>query len=324
MKLLTADIHLDDNPQNEYRWKVFQRLKDAALKYGVTSIYILGDAVDRKDRHSAVFVNRLVAELKELARIAPVRISRGNHDTPLRGPAFWEFLYLLTDVFYITDPTPDGDVLILPFTPNPMEDWRGLNFRDYKALFLHVTVTGAISENGRELEGQKLPLLPRSVHVYSGDIHTPQTVKNLTYVGAPHPVKYGDSYPCRFLVLNDDYEIAHEVILESDRKLVIEVNSLEELAQVYVREGDRARIRFNLSYHEVDKWGEIEASMTAWAKENQVQIVNTEVIVDTPRTAGEVDLELTPEQVLYDFAEMEDIPTELLEVGISFLQEARG
>lgn len=329
MILLTSDTHLDDNPANEYRWAFFAELHKIIQQYAGTptqieAVFHLGDFVDRKDRHSAAFVNRVIGELQNLVEWVPVYIMRGNHDTPLRGPAYWEFLSSTVEgLQYIIKPTPVGDLLLLPFSPDPMEEWKGLKFSQYKALFLHATVTGAMSENGHELTGGPMPLLPRSCKVYSGDIHTPQQVKNLTYVGAPHPTKFGDDYPCRMLVLDDKYDIYQEVLLTPPQKHMIEVNSLEDLVMHEIAEGDQLRIRFNLAFDEFDNWGATQTRIAEWAAQYGVEIASLEVVVDTPRVVGEADLESSPETILRNFALEESIPEDLLNLGLSLVEAAK-
>ena len=79
--LIFTDIHLTDNPREEYRWRVFD---DAIVQFlflkKATDIMILGDLTDRKDNHSASLVNRLVRNVKRLAELAPVTVLMGNHD----------------------------------------------------------------------------------------------------------------------------------------------------------------------------------------------------------------------------------------------------
>lgn len=319
MILLSGDWHLDEDPDNEYRWGIFGQVRKLVLNRDISHVYCLGDMLDRKDRFSAQFVNRLVAELKETGSLIPFSILRGNHDTPLRGPAFFEFANDFPfDIKYISEPTPRGRLILLPHTVNPAEAWRGIAWRDFHCALMHVTIAGAITENGFKLTaGQRLPLLPRHLKLYSGDIHTPQIVRNITYVGAPHPVKFGDRYPCRVLLLDENtFEIAEEVELPATRKHVIEISSLDELPTV--KPGDRAKIRFRLPSEQIDKWGEIEQQLTIWARDNGIEIAGTEVIIEGG--ARELDLDMAPEQLLREFAESEGISKDLLADGLSLLK----
>lgn len=325
MILLFTDTHFDDNPSNEYRWRTFEHVRNVARERAVSHIYHLGDFVDRKDRFSSVFVNRLIHELIELSRVAPVSILRGNHDSPLCGPPFFDFLNrVLTDVHYVTEITARGPLLLLPFTPSPLEDWASIRFSDYRAALAHVTVTGAVSESGYTLTGGRLPLLPPRLRFYSGDVHVPQRVRNVTYVGCPHPVRFGDDFPCRLLLLSEDtFEIAEEIALQPPRKRVLEVSSLDEVRLLAAQTGDQVRIKFHLSPEDVVRWAQIEGDISAWAREAGVSVVGVEALIEQPRL-GIIDLDIAPETILRQFASEEEVADGLLSVGLDLLREAAG
>ena len=136
MILLSADWHLDDQPQNEYRWLVFDQVRSVVSSYQIDAVFVLGDMVDRRDRFSAAFVNRLLFELRDLAKHTQIFILRGNHDTTLKLPNYFEFI-TEKNIYYISQPTNYGKkALLLPFTPNPREDWKELGLRKFNALFM--------------------------------------------------------------------------------------------------------------------------------------------------------------------------------------------
>ena len=86
--LLTADWHLDDNPANAYRWQVFDHVRAALGERPISLVFVLGDTFDRKDRHSAALINRFLVEIDTL----PFVFLRGNHDTTLRPPNYFDWL----------------------------------------------------------------------------------------------------------------------------------------------------------------------------------------------------------------------------------------
>lgn len=325
--LFTTDWHLDDQPQNEYRWKAFDSVREAVREYEVGHVYNLGDMIDRKDRFSGAFVNRLIHELEETGKHAPITVLRGNHDSPLRGPAFFEFVNRLAGrVHYVTEPTADGVLLLLPFTPTPAEDWAGINFADFKAALMHVTVEGAVSENGTELVGTQLPPIPRGMRLFSGDVHVPQQIKKLglTYVGCPHPIKFGDKFPPRMLVVDgDSFDVVAEVPVRSLRKHAVEVGSLDELRALDVDPGDHVRVKFNLSTDDVERLGEVEAALSEWARERRVEVRSSEFAVQGrgDRLGDDVDLDVKPETLLRQFGEAEELADDLMGVGDELLRE---
>jgi DNA repair exonuclease SbcCD nuclease subunit len=316
--LLTADWHLTDQPQDEYRWRAFDHVRAARKSNGVTETIIAGDLVDRKDRFSAAFVNRLLAALET---IAPVIVLRGNHDTALREPNYFDWMadMLRADVHYITEPWTTGRMLLLPFTPTPTEDWEKLQFADFRAAVMHATVTGARVSNGIVLENPGFPKLPPHLKVYSGDIHHPQHVNGVTYIGAPHAVKFGDDYKTRMLVIHPEtYDMVLEIPIETPRKLIAEIRSIRELP-LNVRRGDQVRIRINGNIE--DLTGN-EAAIALWAQEQGVTLAGIDVIVETTHAGRGVDTTQTPEAILREFAVHEQIGDDVLDVGLALLKEA--
>ena len=324
MLLLLSDTHLDDQPDNEYRWDCFEHVHAAIDGHAVTAVYHLGDFVDRKDRFASAFVNRLLAEIENVGARVPFTILKGNHDDPLRGPAFFEFVNgMVFGVRYITKPTPDGDLILLPFSPNPIEAWRDVRFADYRAAFLHVTPGGAVSENGFELPGSRLPAFPKHLRLYTGDVHVPQTIGQFTVVGCPHPIKFGDRFQPRMLLLDGDtFEVVEGIPIAAVRKRVIDVSSIGELGAVEVGMGDKARVRFSLGSADVNRWGEIEAAIRQWSLDSGVEVVATEVVVQSARAGvGAVDPDVSPETILRQFAGEEGVVEGLLDVGLDLLRE---
>src|SRR5262252_274304 len=300
MNLLVTDLHLDDNPENDYRWAVWEQILPAVIQHRIERVFILGDWVDRKDRYSAAFINRLMTEVYRIAGRAFLIVLRGNHDTAMAPPSYFDFLASPIENFmYVTAPLPmHGEpLLLLPFTKTPKEDWQHLNLGNYKAVFMHATVTGATVENGTVMENTNFPVLPRDVKFYSGDVHVPQKVRNVTYVGAPHPIKYGDSYPCRMLVLDRAYDIVNEISLSPPRKLIVDITDPSQLARLQTRHGDRIKIRYACSPEAIEAWGHDEQVIAAWAEERGITIAGTEVVVGVRATGRDLDTEQTPEQI---------------------------
>jgi hypothetical protein len=289
-------------------------------------VFILGDWVDRKDRFTARFINRLFDEIYRLCARARLVVLRGNHDTSMQPPSYFDFMAggPIDGFEYITSPRPipARHLLLLPFTASPKTDWRDLKLAEFKTVFMHATVTGAVVENGMVMENKNFPVLPRDVLFYSGDIHVPQQVRNVVYVGAPHPIKFGDSYDCRMLVLNDDYRIILQLPLTPPRKIMADIRDLADLDGLTARHGDQIKIRYNCPPSQIENWGETEQAIIQWASEHGVVVAGTEIIVGT-RTPESVDPAETPEAILKGFAEREGLSEDLLRVGLDLLGALR-
>ena len=327
MYLVVGDLHLDDKLENEYRWGIFEHIRTAVLQYPINAVIQLGDAVDRRDRFSAAFVNRLLTELRSLAARTKIFILRGNHDTTLRPPNFFEFLNDDHAIQYIHEPVimaAAGGVsaLLLPFSANPKSEWEQFQLAKYAAIFMHATVTGAVVENGIVMENSHFPILPRRPKIYSGDVHVPQTIGNVVYVGAPHPVKFGDGYPCRMVLLDErTFDITLEIPLTPLRKFMLDITSVDELRHLNVRHGDQVKIRFQCPPSRIGEWGAIETFISEWAANLGVTIASTEVLVESVHTTQGTDPEQSPEQILKEFAASERLSEAMLTVGLMLLNE---
>lgn len=319
--LLTSDWHLVDQPENEYRWQIFNALENAAVEHGEREIYMLGDVCDRKDRHSAVLVNRMIHEFTKLTNIGlRFTILMGNHDRPLNGPPFWQFLNEHPNILFIDKPTEDTrQMLLLPYSANPKQDWQDIDLGAYDAIFMHQTVTG-VKENGRVLANDKMPELP-NCRIYSGDIHTPQKVGPVTYVGAPHPVKYGDEYPCRMLILNKSFGMAGQIDLYPPRKCIAEVRSIDELNRLSLKSGDQVRVRWKLPVNSMDEWSINEEAVTAWQQQTGVQISSLEPTIVMDESQPFIEFDEAPESVMEAFGKAEGLAGPLLQYGLSLVAQ---
>jgi DNA repair exonuclease SbcCD ATPase subunit len=275
---MMTDLHLTDNPADEYRWDCF----DAVVQERPELLFILGDLGDKKDRHSSKLVNRLVPQLKLLVkRGCEIYILMGNHDAATPGSVpFWSFLNEIPMVHFITSPTACGEIVLLPWTADPAEDWNLIDFNLYKCAMMHETVSGVDIGGGRTLTKTDPFRFPPHLIVYSGDIHIPQDVGQVRYVGTPHPVKYGDSHHNRLLKLRDDYS-STEIRLSPPQKRVIVLSDTMELNHLNVMRGDQVKIRFTIPASRIEQWPVEQEAIRQWAQHRGIEIGKIEVTVET-------------------------------------------
>ena len=339
--IITADWHLTDAPADAYRWQVFAALRKEVKKRKPREIYVLGDLGDRKDRHSAELVTKLVEELVQLRAVlqeqqsddyeSTIHIIMGNHDEPLKGSPYWSFLQHLPGIEFYTEPTEliedNGNrLLLLPYSPTPAAAWAAFKMESYSVIFIHQAVSGVI-ENGITISNPTMPLFPRNALVYAGDIHTHQKVGPVQYIGAPHPVKFGDDYECRMLVLHEaDYSIADVIELHPLRKHMFDIASIAELNALRTKPGDQARIRFSVPLERMAYWPAEREQIGAWGKARGIELASVEAIVEAsapmPAVDGEAapDLYSDPALVLASFTTSEGIGAELHATGAKLLQ----
>ena len=335
--ILTADLHLTDSSEDAYRWVIFKELRRIAAETHDTEIVILGDLTDRKDRHSSELVNRLIQELSALADKNDITILMGNHDRPINGRPFWQFLDRINSrsLRFVTKPLDraGGSELYLPYAANPAEEWAQVKLSGRKVIFIHQTVTGAIGNNGHELENKKMVSFPRGVRVYAGDIHVPQKVGPVTYVGAPYPIKFGDDYPCRILSLDSRYGIAQEHLLTPPAKRILRISSLEELGRITINPSDKLRVFYSLPIAHLESWPDIKTKIENWSDSVWASLVSVEPTIvgraaDAGSTPDEPQTErfdaLTSEGILRAFAEAEGVSDSMLNYALALTKKLAG
>lgn len=256
--ILTTDLHLTAREDDEYRWSLFETLQDIRDNDGARSLIILGDLTDAKDNHSAALVNRVVTSIVAVG--LPTIVLMGNHDYKVIGSPYFEFLNHLEHVRFITEPTMIGEWLFLPHSrADRIPGWSMM--RDKPAYcFMHQTIRGAIGENGQRMEHgiEGVEGHWGATKIYSGDIHVPQQVGHVEYVGAPYPVHYGDTYKGRVRVLrsaeHDDY---HDYPWRGVQRATLDVGSDGGIPDT-LRAGDQVKVRLTLRADEMHEWHSIK------------------------------------------------------------------
>jgi len=313
--LVISDLHLTIDPTEEYRWECLGTLFELARDD--KQVLILGDITDRRDRHPADLVNQVVSVLRYLTEDggAEVTILQGNHDRPVYSAvhAYWTFLDEFDKIRFVTQQESLGDAILLPYHDKPEDAWEHIDFRPYRAAFAHIPM--------RQLD-QLVTLLPRMPPIiYSGDEHPPKTVGKVTYVGAPHPVKYGDDYRCRILQLGDDYEIVRDITLHPPGRRMIDIKTAADLANVAVNSGDSAKVRLHLELDQAGDWSAEQAKIAAWALEHGVALTSVEPMIAIPTLNSAIPEVGDPKSVLASYLDALNIHPALRDTGTHLLDE---
>lgn len=326
--LIVTDLHLTDDPSTEYRWGLFPWLNEQIKEHRVRSLLVLGDVTDAKDAHRSALVNRVVSSFSSL-RIDDITILAGNHDWLKQGEEFFRFLNLLPNIKFITQPYEDftkGGPLayFLPYSKNPYKDWSGMDFSHYDLLFMHQTIKGAVASNGQEMDGEELPDFsgPR---VYSGDIHVPQTIGGLTYVGSPYHVHFGDNFKPRAILL-DRNGVEHDLHFETIKRVVIKATSLQELRRKRLRAGDQVKLRVELSEAEKHQWHRIRREAVEYLEACQVSVHGVELIVAKANKRVEVGGRqgralLSPQELITRFVDREELGANILDAALDIMED---
>lgn len=288
--LVTSDLHLTDRPDDAYRFRLWDAggfLESTVQEHRCETVYILGDLTDAKDHHSARLVNTIVDTLAAFhARTgAAIKILRGNHDGTDPGLPFFRFLEHLPpwlEFFAGAGVAEDGEVLLIPHQRDPAEFTRLLEFGVGTGVpwlvLAHQTFRGAIAENGSALDGIVRPAVP----VVSGDVHVPQELGTVLYVGAPYAVRYRDTFVPRVLVVRGGWNQAvdyHSVpVVPRMRRPVLEVRELAELEQADTEGAVGVKVRVLLWRSQFGGWAEFARGVRSWAAGRGLPLVGPELV----------------------------------------------
>lgn len=333
--LLVSDLHLTDRPGDSYRWDLFAQLRDLSNEHGVTDLFVLGDLTEFKDYHSSRLVNRLVDSfyfLRKTSRVIEVHILKGNHDGLDPAYPYFSFMRRIPWAHFYAEPTwlefGTDSVLMLPHTRQPETDWKDLQLGEASHILLHGTVTGAVSESGQTLPGIPLDMFRglRECTILAGDIHVPQVVgKTVEYVGAPYPIRFGDEFEPRALLVQG--HTLTSLPLHNIRKVTITVNALS-LGDAFdtLREGDQVKVLIELTDSELGEFQQIKREVTeqvsiAKAVLSKVQLVHKQSAKPKLRGHSIAGLRRTPETEVREFCKRNALSEELEHVGLELLKE---
>lgn len=270
--LVTSDTHFSDNPRDAYRFKLFDFLSEQKEKHKVNYILHLGDVTEKKNDHSASLVNSIIKGLKTLD--APIYIDRGNHDGLNPSLPYFHFLNEIPGIIFCTDFCVSHK-LKLAFIPHQRDE---SDFHKYikqvpdgYIALLHQTVTGAISETGQQMTGFSVPP-NRARAIYSGDIHNPHKVGSVSYIGSPYPVRMGDNYKARVLLLdvNENNIVETDLHFDAPKKLHLHIRDVSEIPKL--TKGDQVKITLELTRAEIVEWANHKKGIMDHCQQNGIEV----------------------------------------------------
>jgi DNA repair exonuclease SbcCD nuclease subunit len=339
--ILVADLHLTDRERDEYRWELVPWLRELVSVRG-GPVIVMGDLTDEKDRHPARLVNRIVKALRSLE--CQVYVMMGNHDYIDAGCPFFGFL--TGQVEFVQNPTllcmRNGqdepiECLMLPHTRTPTETWDRLSSGEYArakpdivesadVILCHQTFKGASAGGGHVMrEGVSSTYWSERGfrgRVFSGDIHVPQKIGDVTYVGSPYPIAFGDQHEGRALIVElDGVKVKKHL---SIRRASLELHDVDEILDSGLRTGDQAKVRVHLSRSEFATWDVARARLAAHAATMGVQLFAVELIEKKGRRRSVLDQDdaatrgsnSRPVDVLRAFCETRRIDESLEDVAV--------
>jgi hypothetical protein len=342
MILVTADLHLSDNPRDAYRHEFQKVLRQLVKQHKVETVLILGDLTEEKDHHGAWLVNRIVDHLNRLRRYCNVVIVQGNHDYVDANSPFYKFVEHIKDISWISSPMEAGQCgggglpalhelafsdlgkcLLLPHAPNYKKDWHGIKLKSYDWVFTHNTFQGCNIGNGRKLSGIS-PNIFGKAKVISGDIHIPQKMgPGFHYVGAPYLVDFGDVYIPRVLLVSNKGKLT-SLPVPGPQKRLVDITSLEDLSnQPQLNAGDILKVRFTITGELRPRWQELQGKVREWGEQNGFMIHIVQPILHEESRPGKkaaATTTKTDEQLLRTYAKHRGIDERTLKTGLNLMR----
>lgn len=291
--LITADLHFSDSPRDYYRHQfVRKELLEVIGDNKVKTLVILGDLTEKKDRHSSWLTNTVAEHLNILGSWVKVIILQGNHDALDVACPFFYFVTMLRgsrQIRWIGDPSLItveglGRCLFLPHTTDHRR-WVELPMGSVDWIFAHNTFKGTISESGKELDGIPTDVFPKGVRVISGDIHKPQVVGPVTYVGSPYLIDFGDNFDPRMLLIKKS-GVVKSIPCTGPQKRLLHVDYVPDAKFVVSGEshaGDVVKVRVPVTKEVYAEWPEIQRKVRAWGESNGVEVHTIQPVVESSK-----------------------------------------
>ena len=263
--IITSDLHLTNNPLDDYRFELFKFLRVQCQEHDVKTVFILGDLTDLKDNHSSKLVTKIVHCLTSLSKYVKVIILKGNHDYIDAAEPFFGFLNKMEQVKFVITPKRcmgigGSTFMFLPHTRDPLGEWDNMgldNTLGIDYIMMHQTMDGSLASNGYSLKGLKTSIFKKSQsRIFSGDIHVPQNIGKVTYVGSPYHVHYGDSFKPRLLLVSGGTQRdLHFPTLHKHTIRISHPDKLKGWTETHnVRPFDQVKVRLSLGRSDYVDW----------------------------------------------------------------------
>lgn len=333
--ILTSDLHLTTNPRDEYRWELFPWLAEQCRKKKARWLYILGDLCDAKDNHPSSLVNSVVQALLGLVEAADLDrlvILRGNHDGVDPDWPYFRFLGEFPKVKFIATPQrmwnsePSADVFLLPHSRSPSKEWDDVvraQWSRCSCVLAHVTVQGAEAENEKRLDGVSVSVFAKARKVWSGDVHVPQVRGKVEYVGAPYPIRFGDSFKPRVVWL-DDRGKAHDLYFPTIARRLLDLEPPIK-ALPSLRRGDQVKVRVHLSRSEYGRWRELKEGIREGASSAGIDLVAVELVPkqEDARSSAKPSklMRVQPNRLFAEFCKHAKVDIETSKVGKALMEK---
>ncbi len=329
MYLLIGDPHLTDRPRDAYRFGLFDWIRKQQAKYKPKHTIILGDLCDRKDKHSALLVNRVVDELRQLH---DTLVLMGNHDYIDPNNPFFGFLNHLENVRFITKPLACDGMALLPHIRDEKQFKAACAAFEHRPdiVVLHNTFEGAIAESGAHLAGfstTPVVALRARLGAFAGDVHRPQRAGPITYVGVPYTVRFGDDFDPRCLLVRSD-GTTKDLHYGCPRKWALTITGPADLlSNDSLYDGDQVKISVRLTREEMPEWRTIRRAVLEACDKLRLEVFGVDLKVATPAAKKAVRIDKTSRktdsEIITEYCKAEKAADAVRVAGLKFIEGQR-
>lgn len=333
-----ADFHLEDNPLTEYRWKIFPWIKETIKDYEIDELIILGDLTEKKDKHNANLVRRIVENILAISFSTKIHILCGNHDY-INTPFFSFFNEITKNIIFYDEPDVYKDSLV--FIPHMDNDCfvRYLNnFSRYKEgnnyFFIHQEISGIKLPNNHTLTSgvSKEVFNDVNVPIFSGHIHQPMKVGKVEYIGAPYPIYFGDNnYSGRAMLLDTDAKKSKSTYIIPSyimSRWLISIDYIEgmnikkELGKYKLSSEEQAKIRVYISRDSLHLWESIKKEITDYCNKEHIVLVSVEMMQkdDKVEVSDKEVQTLDIKDIIKKYAKKEKLDLDYIETAIRIVK----
>jgi hypothetical protein len=173
------------------------------------------------------------------------------------------------------------------------------------------------------MEGEELPAL-NAGKVYSGDIHVPQVIKGVEYVGSPYHVHFGDNFRPRAVLLEHGGR-AVDLHFKTIRRVALTVTGIKDLQKQTLQQSDQVKLTIELSEAEKHDWQKIKRGALDLLQRMGVEVHGLKLAVrkSTRRLLVEsnsVTPSYSPAEAVQRFIEAEELGGEALDIAMEVLE----
>ena len=320
--LIVSDLHLNDTLETEYRWGIFNWVREAKEKHGFQQLFILGDITDQKDRHSGKLINRGVDELVGLAEALDIYILRGNHDGLDPAWPYFRFLNHFKHIMFIpeTQTIQQDNSVPLHFYAHGYSKYYHPNPKGIS--FFHETFRGTRYENGQVADGEHFTDPHFGTVCFSGDIHMPQQVGDVIYIGSPYHTRFGDRFDPRGILLDLNNRSFKSLPISIGKKIILNITSEKDFMDQMVNLDEKSMVRIQILDTETKDSTKLFQFLSDHKKEypsiQQIHIIKEgaeqlPTLIQSPKK--DTDL-------IHEYGAIKNLPKERIAVGVELHENA--